>query len=111
MSADSGPHPARSAWVCRPGVSIWASLGAQALFGIGIWSSFYSTFLYCIGASRAPSLSLLDEADDRAEQLSRARTDSYGHKAASALAALTFLRYPIAVSSLLSLSVDPRARC
>ncbi|GAA5918868.1 hypothetical protein JCM8208_001882, partial [Rhodotorula glutinis] len=34
-----------AAWVCRPGVSIWASLGAQALFGVGVWSSFYSTFL------------------------------------------------------------------
>ncbi|GAA5921347.1 hypothetical protein JCM3775_003004 [Rhodotorula graminis] len=64
-----------AAWVCRPGVSIWASLGAQALFGVGIWSSFYSTFLYCI--------------------------DSYGHKAASALAALTFLRYPIAGAAVL----------
>ncbi|KPV76631.1 uncharacterized protein RHOBADRAFT_52611 [Rhodotorula graminis WP1] len=64
-----------AAWVCRPGVSIWASLGAQALFGVGIWSSFYSAFLYCI--------------------------DSYGHKAASALAALTFLRYPIAGAAVL----------
>ncbi|GAA5914756.1 hypothetical protein JCM8208_000691, partial [Rhodotorula glutinis] len=46
-----------------------------ALFGVGVWSSFYSTFLYCI--------------------------DSYGHKAASALAALTFLRYPIAGAAVL----------
>ncbi|BGP38291.1 hypothetical protein JCM10449v2_002222 [Rhodotorula kratochvilovae] len=64
-----------AAWVTRADVSIWASLGAQALFGIGVWCCFYSTFLYTI--------------------------DSYGHKAASALAALTFLRYPIAGGAVL----------
>ncbi|GAA6055973.1 hypothetical protein JCM3770_000756 [Rhodotorula araucariae] len=64
-----------AAWVTRADVAIWASLGAQALFGVGIWCCFYSTFLYTI--------------------------DSYGHKAASALAALTFLRYPIAGGAVL----------
>ncbi|PRQ69906.1 Major facilitator superfamily domain-containing protein [Rhodotorula toruloides] len=64
-----------NAWVCYQSVSVFGSYGAQALFGFGILSCFISTYQYLI--------------------------DSYGHAAASAMSATTFLRYPVAGSSVL----------
>ncbi|GAA5998745.1 uncharacterized protein JCM10292_007202 [Rhodotorula paludigena] len=64
-----------SAWVCYRRVSLFATLGAQALAGSGFLCCFYSTFLYLI--------------------------DSYGHAAASALSSNSFLRYPIAGGAVL----------
>ncbi|BGP30408.1 hypothetical protein JCM10296v2_002162 [Rhodotorula toruloides] len=64
-----------NAWVCYQSVSVFGSYGAQALFGFGILSCFISTYQYLI--------------------------DSYGHAAASAMSATTFLRYPVAGASVL----------
>ncbi|KAJ8295711.1 putative efflux pump kojT [Rhodotorula toruloides] len=64
-----------NAWVCYQSVSVFGSYGAQALFGVGILSCFISTYQYLI--------------------------DSYGHAAASAMSATTFLRYPVAGASVL----------
>ncbi|GJN87159.1 hypothetical protein Rhopal_000104-T1 [Rhodotorula paludigena] len=64
-----------SAWVCYRRISLFATLGAQALAGFGFLCCFYSTFLYLI--------------------------DSYGHAAASALSSNSFLRYPIAGGAVL----------
>lgn len=66
-----------SAWVNYAGVSIWAELAAQAVFGFGILTTFIATFQYMI--------------------------DSYANVAASGLAAITLLRYPVAVSETLRL--------
>ncbi|GFZ43481.1 hypothetical protein JCM24511_01201 [Saitozyma sp. JCM 24511] len=64
-----------AAWVNYAGVSIWAELAAQAVFGFGILTTFIATFQYMI--------------------------DSYANVAASGLAAITLLRYPVAGASVM----------
>ncbi|KAL7423512.1 hypothetical protein Q5752_001092 [Cryptotrichosporon argae] len=63
------------AWVADRSISIWAELVAQAVFGLGILTVFIATFQYLI--------------------------DAYSMYAASALAAITFLRYPITAGAVM----------
>ncbi|GAA5865717.1 hypothetical protein JCM3774_004978 [Rhodotorula dairenensis] len=58
-----------TAWTSDGRYSIFHPLGGQALFGFGFLTCFVSSYLYLI--------------------------DSYGHAAASALSAVTFLRYVV----------------
>ncbi|KAG0665011.1 hypothetical protein C6P46_000637 [Rhodotorula mucilaginosa] len=67
-----------TAWTSDGRYSIFHPLGGQALFGFGFLTCFVSSYLYLI--------------------------DSYGHAAASALSAVTFLRYLVSVRHDLSKS-------
>ncbi|GAA6059059.1 hypothetical protein JCM10212_002030 [Sporobolomyces blumeae] len=63
------------AWTCYESVSIWAVFGSQVLFGFGILTCFISSYQYTI--------------------------DAYLSTAASALSALTLVRYPVSGGSVL----------
>lgn len=64
-----------TAWTSDGRYSIFHPLGGQALFGFGFLTCFVSSYLYLI--------------------------DSYGHVAASALSAVTFLRYLVSGGAVL----------
>ncbi|GAA5968783.1 hypothetical protein JCM8115_002090 [Rhodotorula mucilaginosa] len=64
-----------TAWTSDGRYSIFHPLGGQALFGFGFLTCFVSSYLYLI--------------------------DSYGHAAASALSAVTFLRYLVSGGAVL----------
>ncbi|KAL8279816.1 hypothetical protein RQP46_007666 [Phenoliferia psychrophenolica] len=63
------------AWTCDPSVPIWVPLASQIFFGIGILSCFISSYQYII--------------------------DAYQATAASGLAVLTVVRYPISGAAVL----------